>query len=102
MERNLTTIALAELPGGDLIERGLDDYAAGRVTLESCLIAIGWPRLQRGGLALPGKTPQRFPEPELQLYALLREEGSDAYARYNSLLRRLISFEQSLEQRQHP
>lgn len=92
---------LAELPGGDLIERGVADYAAGRVTLESCLLAIGWPRLQRGGLDLPGKTPQHFPEPEMQLYTLLRNEGGDAYSRYNALMRQLISFEQSLDQRQN-
>lgn len=90
-------ISIDRLPGGELIQRGLSDYAAGRVTPESCLLAVGWGRLQRGGLVLPVKSPLRFPEPEIQLYNLLRAEAGDAYSRYNSLLRRLISFEQSLE-----
>lgn len=39
-------------------------------------------------------------DPELRLYRLLcREEGRGAYSRYNSLLRRLVSFERALEQR---
>ena len=91
---------LAELPGCELIERGLADYAAGQVTPESCLLAVAWGRLERNGLPLPARTPERFPEPELQLYELLQREGGDAYSRYNALLRRLISFEQSLA-RQH-
>ncbi len=91
---------LAEFPGCELIERGLADYAAGQVTPESCLLAVAWGRLQRNGLPLPARTPERFPEPELQLYELLQREGGDAYSRYNALLRRLISFEQSLA-RQH-
>lgn len=90
-------IDLSQLPGGELIQRGLADYADGRVTPESCLLAIGWSRLHRGGLELPTKSPARFPEPELQLYRLLCAEPGDAYSRYNSLLRRFISFEQSLE-----
>jgi len=90
--------ALEQLPGGELIRRGLTDYAAGRVTQESCLLAVGWSRLQRGGLPLPAKSPVRFPEPEMQLYNILRSELGDAYSRYNALIRRLISFEQSLEQ----
>ncbi len=89
-------IALEHLPGGDLICRGLSDYAEGRVTLESCLLAVGWSRLQRGGLEMPVKVAERFPQPELQLYDLLCTETGDAYSRYNALLRRLISFEQSL------
>lgn len=91
-------ISLEHLPGGELIQRGLSDYAEGRVTPESCLLAIGWSRLQRGGLTMPAKSSWRFPEPEMQLYNLLRSESGDAYSRYNSLLRRFISFEQSLAQ----
>ena len=92
---------LAELPGCELIERGLADYAAGQVTPESCLLAVAWGRLERNGLPLPARTPERFPEPELQLYELLQREGGDAYSRYNALLRRLISFEQTLAQHHH-
>lgn len=94
-------INLSQLPGGELAEKGLADYAAGRVTPEACLLAIGWGRLQGAGLPLPARAPERFPQPELQLYELLRAEAGDAYARYNALLRRFISFEQALAQRQH-
>ena len=90
--------AFTDFPGAELIERGLADYAVGSVTPESCLLAVAWGRLQRNGLLLPARTPERFPEPELQLYELLQREGGDAYARYNALLRRLIRFEQSLAQ----
>lgn len=90
--------AFTDFPGAELIELGLADYAVGSVTPESCLLAVAWGRLQRNGLPLPARTPERFPEPELQLYELLQREGGDAYARYNALLRRLISFEQSLAQ----
>lgn len=90
-------IAFEQLPGGDLIHRGLSDYAEGRVTPEACLLAVGWSRLERGGLRMPVKSPLHFPQPEMQLYSILSGQGGDAYSRYNSLLRRLISFEQSLE-----
>jgi len=91
-------IVLEQLPGGELIRRGLAEYSSGRVTPESCLVAVAWSRLQRGGLPMPPKNPVCFPEPEMQLYSLLRSEQGDAYSRYNALLRRLISFEQSLAQ----
>ena len=88
---------ISTLPGGELVQRGLADYAAGLVTQASCLVAIGWPRLKRAGLDLPEAASGTFPQPEIQLYQLLGGEPGDAYSRYNSLLRRLISFEQSLE-----
>ena len=89
--------AIENVPGGELISQGIADYTAGRITPESCLVAVGWPRLERSGLALPPAVRERFPEPELQLYRLLLLENGDAYSRYNSLVRRLVSFEQSLE-----
>lgn len=88
--------SIEHMPGGELVQRGLSEYAEGRVTSASCLLAIGWSRLQRGGIKMPVKSPSRFPEPELQLYSLLCKEPGDAYSRYNSLMRRFISFEQSL------
>ena len=89
----------AGLPGAELICDGLADLRAGRCTIPACLAAIGLPRLRRSGLAedIPDPAP---PDPELQLYRLLGESGGDAYSRYNSLLRQLISFEQALDRRQ--
>ncbi len=88
---------MSQLPGGTLIAQGIIDYAAGRITPMSCLVAIGWPRLYRAGIALHNLTPNRIPNPEHQLYTLLGQETGDAYSRYNSLIRQLVSFEHSVE-----
>ena len=83
------------LPGGELIRDGLDDAAAGRETIASLLVAIGAPRLRRGGLVIPDIT---VAEPEHRLYELLAVADSDAaHSRYNALIRQLVSFERALE-----
>ena len=80
------------LPGGDLIERGLDDRARGVCSVEALLVSIGAPRLARLGVYVPDPLPC----PELQLYTLLRDEDADsAHSRYNALVRRLVSFERA-------
>lgn len=85
---------LEELPGGDLVGRGLRDLSAGRETEEALLVSIGATRLRQAGLAVPAA----FPDAGRRLYALLAARfGDDAHARYNALVRRLISFERSLE-----
>lgn len=81
------------LPGADLVRCGLEDLRAGRMTPEALLVAIGAPRLRRLGLDVPAVA-----SPEHRLYDLLAGEDSDsAHSRYNALLRRLVSFERSLE-----
>jgi hypothetical protein len=86
---------LRRLPGGDLIEEGLDDLANGRVTIASLLVVIGSPRLRRAGLKVPEISIE---DPELRLYELVAAEDSDAaHSRYNALIRRLVSFERALE-----
>jgi hypothetical protein len=81
------------LPGADLIDAGIADLRAGRGTVAALLISIGAPRLERLGLDLPPS----FARPEHRLYSLLSETGVDsAHARYNALLRRLVSFERAL------
>ena len=86
------------LPGEELIRPGLADFEAGRLTIPACLVAIGLPRLQRAGL-LCHVPPPHDPEVELTLYHLLLQEDGNAYARYNALIRRLVSFERALEHR---
>lgn len=86
------------LPGEDLVRRGLADYQAGRRSTESYLVQIASPRLVDCGLLSPDKSSEVV-EHELELYRLLREEGGDAYSRYNALLRELISFEMALDRR---
>ena len=85
----------AALPGHELIMRGVADLAAGRESVEALLVAIGAHRLRRAGLAVPEPLP---PEPEHRLYALLAAGNADsAHARYNALIRQLVSFERAAE-----
>ena len=86
------------LPGEDLLRQGLADFQAERCTIPACLIQIARPRLTKAGLLLEDIPDVVIePEPELQMYRLLRQEKGDAYSRYNALLRELISFEMALD-----
>ena len=85
------------LPGEILVRQGLADLQSGRHTAAACLVSIARTRLGNAGL-LNCSVPVT-PEPELQLYRLLRGEGGDAYSRFNALLREFISFEQALDHR---
>ena len=89
---------LAGMPGEPLIRKGLADAAAGRRSVESCLVTIARPRLSRAGL-YPTEATNEPAEPERELYRLLREQGGDSYSRYNALLRELASFEAALDAR---
>ena len=81
------------LPGGDLVERGIDDLADGRVTEAALLVSIGVSRLRQLGLVISDP----LDEADHRLWALLAEDDADAaHSRYNALLRRLVSFEQAL------
>jgi hypothetical protein len=83
------------LPGGELIEKGLQDLAQGQETVESLLVSIGAPRLRRLGFPVLESTIE---SPEHRLYELLAGSGPDAaHGRYNALLRWLVSFERSAE-----
>lgn len=83
-------VDLRALPGGDLVEKGLADLAAGVESDESLLVAIGAPRLRTLGFDVPDTVGG----PEMRLYLRLAETDSDsAHSRYNSLVRRLVSFE---------
>lgn len=81
------------LPGADLVGKGIDDLERGVVSAESLLVSVGAPRLRT--LGLPVGRP--FDDAEHRLWALLAcEEPDSAHARYNALVRRLVSFEQAL------
>ncbi len=85
---------MRELPGGDLIQAGLDDLARGVESVPSLLVSIGAPRLRRLGYAID----RPIPSPEHRLYELLRESELDgAHSRYNALIRWLVSFERAAE-----
>lgn len=80
-------------PGGDLVRKGIDDLAAGRVTAHALLVSIGAPRLRQLGVAVP----HPLDEADHRLWELLAEDGADsAHGRYNALVRRLVSFERAL------
>jgi hypothetical protein len=88
-----------DLPGADLVQRGLDDAAAGQESVEALLVEIAAPRLRDLGLPVPDSISGS--DAELRLYARLGQNGSvDAYGEYNALLRRLTSFVHALERRQ--
>ena len=89
---------LAGLPGETLVREGLADARAGRATIPAYLVAIASPRILRYGL-LPSIAPELVSDAELKLYELIGLAGGDAYSRYNSLLRELVSFENALDHR---
>lgn len=81
------------LPGGDIIDTGLQDLSDGRETVAALLVAIGAPRLRQLGFQVPDLVPSN---PEHRLYDLLVEDDVDAaHSRYNSLIRKLVSFERA-------
>jgi len=86
---------LAGLPGEELVRKGLVDLNTGELTAEACLVSIASPRLRQRGLLSGGAA--LVPDAELVLYQLLGKAEGDAYSRYNSLLRRLVSFEHALD-----
>lgn len=81
------------LPGAELIEAGLLDLAAGRRSEAALLVLIGAPRLRGLGLAIEA-SPVDHPEHELY-FLLHRVDPDTAHGPYNSLLRRLVSFERT-------
>lgn len=80
------------LPGSELVEAGLADLSEGRVTVESLLVSMAAARLTALGFVVP----QPFPDAELRLYdRLAAQYGAGAHARYNALVRRLVSFQRA-------
>lgn len=77
------------LPGGELVDAGLADLAANDVTVASLAVSLAEPRLRREGVPVSRVED----DPERRLFARLSEtEGRLAHARYNAILRRLVSF----------
>ncbi len=83
------------LPGGRVVQLGLDDLAAGRESEAALLVSIGAPRLRRLGLEVPGAFAGAV---EHRLYERLAAGDPDrAHSRYNALIRLLVSFERAAE-----
>lgn len=86
---------LRAYPGGDLVEEGLEDLRRGVETIPALLVSIGAPRLRRLGVPVPESAIE---SPELHLYERLAASDPDtAHSRYNALVRRLVSFENTAE-----
>lgn len=84
----------SDLPGANLVSKGISDLARGRPTKEALLVSIGAPRLRAAGL----KVPRAIRNAEHRLYDFLASRhGNDAHSQYNALIRRLVSFERALE-----
>lgn len=80
------------LPGAELVEQGLRDLDADAETVEALLVSVGAPGLRILGFVVR----EPFEEPELRLYRhLAARYGAGAHARYNALLRRLVSFQRA-------
>ncbi len=90
----------AGLPGADIVQSGLRDLDDSRVTESSLLVLIASPNLKRLGIAVPELTGIELPY-EHRLYELIAAEHKQSpYSRYNSLIRRLVSFERAFVIRQ--
>ena len=83
------------LPGGALVQQGLEDLARGLETDASLLVLVGAPRLRRLGIHVP---PALHAAVEHRLYErLARVDPAAAHSRYNALIRMLVSFERAAE-----
>lgn len=77
------------LPGGEIVDAGLDDLAAGKASRESLVVSLAAPRLRREGVPV-GDT---LADPEERLYASLAAADPElAHARYGAWIRRMVSF----------
>jgi hypothetical protein len=94
----IDSAAVSRFPGAELVLPGLHDLAAGRLTIAACLVSVARPTIEKSGLAESFLPLSYVSAPEQTLYKLLGQEDGDAYSRYNSLLRRLVSFERALRQ----
>ena len=90
---------LEKLPGADIILKGLHDIADHRFdTREALLTLMAWPRLQRAGLDLPQLSEQTESKNlNIELYGTLAEYGNGAHFKYNALVRRIVSFCNTLD-----
>lgn len=90
---------MMDLPGAELIRSGMRDIVEKRETIASELVKIGSPRLWECGLTINVSKEDALVA-DRRLYSLLGDlHGLDAHARFNSLIRELVSFERSLEHR---
>lgn len=89
-----------ELPGAEIVRRGLDDLAREIGSSAAIALQVIAPRLRLMGYEIPFLFVDA--SPELGLYRRLSEEDvPDPYSSYNSILRRLYSFASAMEARHY-
>jgi len=94
MLASIVQAPFADLPGADLVDRGLRDLEAGRRSVEALLVSRATARLRSCGVAIG----QPLPDADRELHRLLGErEGTGAHSAYNALTRRLVSFMHAAE-----
>lgn len=94
---NPKEIAESNLPGAEMVGKGLCDLASGTLSEEALLVLVASPRLRALAIEVPDSPTVPLPY-EHALYSLLEEvNGEGAYSRYNSLIRRIVSFSRALE-----
>ena len=87
----------AHLPGGDILEKGLQDLRAQIRSKESLLVCIAAPRLILYGVEFPSRHIFDNIDLEHALYDLLcTEYGKQAYSCYNSLIAMIVSLENAM------
>jgi len=78
------------LPGGAMIDKGLDDLAGGIESPESLVVSLAAPRLRREGVPVPAELLR---DADRRLYRLLESrDGALAHARYLAWLQQVSSF----------
>lgn len=97
----ITEGALAYLPGGELLDRGLRDVRRGVRSVPALLVAMAWPRLSALGMldcAAVEAVRVAGEDLEITAYRLLAEDlGNEAHARFNALCAELDSGLSALE-----
>jgi hypothetical protein len=83
-----------DLPGHELVSRGLDDLAEGRESEEGMVVSMAAPRLRRIGFEVPESNVEL---PSHRLYELLSDAYGDGYSRYKALIARMVSFARAAE-----
>jgi len=88
-ERSTVGAPSSDIPGAEIVRAGLDDLARRERTIPALLVSMAAPRLRLLGI----RVPEGFPHPEDALFDTLEEvHGRAAHARYNALVRRMVSF----------
>lgn len=85
---------ISRLPGAELVEQGIEDLANGTESIEALLVSMAEAPLRDSGFTLP----RTIENADLRLYALLSaQHGDAAHGRYNSLRRRMVSFQRAAQ-----